>query len=208
MKKWRSCKRLLDQYRSRPLDPNPTEAIEDHTHFDFESDTCRTGWVLSKIRPHIYTSSLNVDAASMQNIWFKKLINFHLDILYLKVARPSSNPTWKMAGFSVSVLCFMTFQGVRKNWGSLYSFRQKLRSNLLFFFFFAGFCMWFNCKSKCSPLQTVAAKLYLEFFFQNPPQPSWYISLGIEKEKMAVTGLVFALRTKELSQRHWQACHF
>ena len=103
-------------------------------------------------------------------------------VRYLKVARPSSNPTQKLADFfSISPSLHDYSRHEKKNWGSPYSFFQKLRSKTAVF---AGFCLCFNCKSKGSLHQTVAAKKTVpRSFFQKPPEPSWYSSLGKEKEK-------------------------
>ena len=90
-----------------------------------------------------------------------------------KVARPSSNHlprNWLI--FSVSVLILSLslvsvaswlFQIWEKNWGHHISFFTE--TELENWSIFSGFCMCFNCKSKGSLHQTVAAKkLYLEFF--------------------------------------------
>ena len=54
------------------------------------------------------------------------------------------------------------------------------------------------------PLQQ--KKLYLDFFFQKPPEPSWYISLGNEKEINGGHRACFSSTNKTVSYRHWHSC--
>ena len=87
----------------------------------------------------------------------------------------------------------MTIPDMRKNWGSPNSIFQKLiswgrqRQFLLTF-----------VSPRGSLHKTIACskKTVPRIFFKKPPEPSWYISLGNEKEKKGVTVLVSALRTK------------
>ena len=97
--------------------------------------------------------------------------------------------------FSVSVLCFTTMP--EKKMGSPYSLFSEAEVETTVFF--AGYCVSIANPRvhHCKPLQQTNCICNI---FQKPPEPSWSISLWIEKEKNGVTMLVFAKWTKLLQK--------
>ena len=92
--------------------------------------------------------------------------------------------------------------------------RKKLGVTVFVFFrnwgrklqFFAGFCMCFNCKSKGSQNQTVAAKkLYLEFFSKTATTFLIHFSWNWERKNGGHRAR-FCSTNKTVSYRHWHSC--
>ena len=98
----------------------------------------------------------------------------------------------------------MTSPDMRKNWGSPCSFFSE--TELENFSFLEAFV----CVSIASPrvhkTKPLRQKNCTKIFFQKPPEPSWYISLGTEKEKNGGHRARFCSANKIVSYRHWHSC--